>query len=266
MLKLCRKVADEVQKAVKSVVGTKKAGKFCGIGADGTPTEGVDVAAEAAALRVLEKAGISMLVVSEEAGKVEIGESPEYICILDPVDGSYNAVRGIPIYSLSIAFAEYSRTATLNEVEYALVKNLATGNVFETMKGKKPRCNGKKISTRSKDELGKCTFSIYAKKSGFDRMLPLLKTVEKTRTLGSVALELCYVARGDLDGVADLRNDLRNIDIAAGKLILEEAGGVVSDENGNTLKAGITGIEKVNILAAGNKGIHRKVLKAVGAQ
>lgn len=248
MLEICREIADEVQTAVKSIAGVAKAEK-------------IDAVAEETVLRFLSETEIPMLVVSEESGRVTLGGAPKYICVLDPVDGSFNAAHGIPVYSISIAFAKYKPNATLQDVEFGLVKNLATGEVFEAVKGRKSTCDSKNISTSQREDLGTSTLCVYLQKNVEE--IRLLQKLKGVRALGSVALELCYAARGDYEGLVDLRSCLRNIDIAAGKLILEEAGGVVSDEYGKALKTGIHEVTTLSIVASANKTLHKKVLEAI---
>lgn len=248
MLEICREIAAEVQTAVKPLIGVARGEK-------------IDAAAEETVLRLLSETEIPMLVVSEESGRVVLGETPEYICVLDPVDGSFNAAHNIPVYSISIAFAKYKPNATLQDVKFGLVKNLATGEVFEAAKGKKSTCDGRNISTSQRGGLTASTLCIYLQKN--IREIRLLQKLNGVRALGSIALELCYAARGDYEGLVDLRGCLRNIDVAAGKLILEEAGGVVSDESGKALKTGIHEVNTLSIVASANKKLHKKVLDAI---
>ena len=75
------------------------------MGADGTPTTEIDIAAEDAIMEVLKADGRSMKILSEELGELVIGKSPEFALVLDPLDGTYNASSGIPFYNVSIAVA-----------------------------------------------------------------------------------------------------------------------------------------------------------------
>lgn len=257
MIEMLREVAAEVQKVARPLAGTTAAGEFIKMGADGTPTVRVDAVAEKAAFDVLNRNKVSMVVLSEEAGRVSIGDSPEYICVLDPIDGTYNAVRGIPFYALSIAVADYRENASVKDLEFGLVLNLATGDVFEAQKGKGATFNGENISTSMDKRLNKSTFCVYMR-NDIERLNGFLKRVKRIRNMGSIALELCHVAKGDYHGLVDLRGALRVTDIAAGKLILEEAGGVISD---GAQDASILNLEGLSIVACGNEDLHRKALR-----
>jgi D-fructose 1,6-bisphosphatase (EC 3.1.3.11) len=83
------------------------------------------------------------------------------------------------------------------------------------------------------------------------------------RILGSVALELSYVANGAYDAFMDLRGNLRVVDIAASKLIVEEAGGIVTTEKGDPLNGLLNVKERTSLIAAGNKQLHHEIMKAL---
>ena len=263
MIETLKEVAEEVQKVVKPIKGTIKSREVIKMGADGTPTVKMDDIAEIAALDVLRSTGISMVVLSEEAGTVTIGDDPEYICILDPVDGTLNAVHGIPFYSISIALAKYRENATAKDVEFGLVMNLETGDVFEAERGKGARFNGEPIST---DDVGlnESTFCIYMR-NDIEKLKRLLHGVKRIRNMGSVALELCHVAKGDYHGLVDLRNLLKVTDIAAGKLILEEAGGVVmANETGVVLESSIHELVGLSVVACSSEKLYKDVAGLLG--
>ena len=76
------------------------------MGADGTPTKSIDRAAENAVLDTLRASGLGFRVLSEEIGEVLIGEKPDYFLHLDPLDGTFNAIAGIPFYSVSIYLSQ----------------------------------------------------------------------------------------------------------------------------------------------------------------
>jgi len=95
---LCSDVAEAIEQAVSGLIGKPEAGEVLYIGADGTPTEKIDEVAENVALSVLETDGRSMRIVSEELGEKVIGKDPEFAFIIDPIDGTFNAVNNIPFF------------------------------------------------------------------------------------------------------------------------------------------------------------------------
>jgi len=122
MRDLCKDIADAVEEAVADVAGEPEAGEVVGMGADGTPTKRIDEIAEERALEVVEEHG-DLRVVTEEAGEVVYGD-PTHTVVLDPLDGTYNASNGVPLYAVSVAVADGE---TVDTVRYAHVRELVTG-------------------------------------------------------------------------------------------------------------------------------------------
>ncbi|MFQ6137216.1 MAG: bifunctional fructose-bisphosphatase/inositol-phosphate phosphatase [Candidatus Hydrothermarchaeales archaeon] len=263
LLELFKEVAFEVRYAVQSLVGSEEAAEVLQMGADGTPTKNIDDVAEKAAIKALKSSEIPMVVLSEERGRVILGEEPEYICVIDPLDGTLNATKGLPIFSTSIALAPYGDARTIEDLEFGLVMDLANGDIFEAKRGGGAEMNGKRIRTSQTEKLEEAALSIYAKPGRLESVESLIKKSRRIRCLGSVALELCYVAMGGYEAMVDLRRVLKVTDIAAGKLIIEEAGGVVSDREGKILNYDIQSLDRVEIIASGNKKIHSSILSLV---
>ncbi len=154
--------------------------------------------------------------VTEESGLVGEGD---LTIILDPLDGTLNALAGIPFYSVSLAF--------WGETNYGFVKNLCTDDVYEAFQGGHPLKNGKKIYPGCPEFV----ISGYIGK-GYEKVLPL---IESWRCFGSLALELSYVTEGILAALVDLREKARIVDVAGVQIIAEAGGITVTDEKGNNL-------------------------------
>ncbi len=256
---LCDDVAEAVARATKEFVGTQKGGRVVGMGADGTPSKLIDVVAEDAALEILASSGIDMKVVSEEKGSFTYGDRPEFTVVLDPLDGTFNATHNIPFYSVSIAIGNND----LSDIKYAKVLILANGTDFTASLGKGALCNGQEIQTSSVNRMQDLTVATYTYHNGWDVLKRLGRQVRRIRTLGSVALELCYVASGRLDAFVDTRDRLRMMDVAAGLLIVKEAGGKVTDGQGNLPNGELNVIDRVNIVAS-NGIVHTALEKTIG--
>jgi len=260
LLNIAREIGAELREVVEEALESGDAAREVGIGADGTPTEAIDRLAEALVLRRLREAG-SFFVLSEEAGSVALAEEPEYIAVVDPIDGSYNALHRLPFYAFSVAFAPYSEEASLTDVVSGYVLNLYSGDEFAAERGRGARFNSTTLRVSKTKALEGATLCVYSTPGSIHRLLPLLRRIKRVRTLGSAALELCHVARGDFHAFVDVRTYLRNIDIAAAKLVLEEAGGVVTDVRGIPLDVSLLRIERLNIVAAHTGVIHGKIVK-----
>jgi myo-inositol-1(or 4)-monophosphatase len=170
------------------------------------------------------------------------------------VDGTYNAVNGIPFYALSIAYAEG------RIVNKAYVRDLANGETFSAIRGKGAHIAGKTLHVSQTANLDEAAMSIYGRKFDPKRVMQLGQKIRRWRLLGASALELSYIGAGRIDGFIDLRGTLRVTDAAAGMLICTEAGGKVSDLNGNAINFP----DEVTIgrcLVATNAVLHHKVIE-----
>jgi len=122
-LSACNEMAARVREEIGPYVGTPAGGEIIRMGADRTPTEKIDQVAEDCVLGYLREHELCSVLVSEEAGKVPMDGGKGTI-FLDPVDGTYNAVTGIPFYALSLAWAQDGI------VRKAFVRDLASGETF----------------------------------------------------------------------------------------------------------------------------------------
>lgn len=254
-LKLCREVYKAAYDATIDLAGTDSASSFIRMGADGTPTTSIDQAAEDAIVEVLKADGRSMRILSEELGELVIGNSPEFSVVLDPLDGTYNASAGIPFYNVSIAFTSHD----LSDLRFGYVRNLAIKEEYYAEARKGAYLNGKRIKPSLNSDLNNFCVSVYGYRKNVESTQKICSSVRRVRLFGSVALELCYVASGKLDAFVDVRKALRVTDVAAGQLILEEAGGRVTDEHGNTLRLPDNVTARVDMVAS-NGQAHKKLL------
>ena len=260
LLDLCRTIYDEIRSAVSSLEGTVEADDFMFVGADGTDTKRIDLAAENAMIDCLKRSGRSLRLISEEFGETILGDPDalEFAVIVDPLDGTTNAIHDIPFYSLSIAFSK----PDLTDIFFGYVRNLANEDEFCAEAGKGAYMNGRKIKSSDASSVRELTISAYGYRQNTDRTTKLCSRVRKLRVLGSVALELCYVAAGKIDAFIDVRRMLRLVDIGAGQLIVKEAGGIVTDGTGNSLFLPDNHIKPVNLVAS-NGRIHQEILNLI---
>jgi myo-inositol-1(or 4)-monophosphatase len=256
LLKLSRKAFRAVSDSISDLTGTEAGGRIVGMGADGTPTARIDLAAEDAIVEILKDDGRSMRIISEELGENILGDAPEFSIVIDPLDGTYNSSVGIPFYSLSIAITSLD----LSDLKFGYVSNLALPEEYYAEAGKGAYLNGQKVKTSLNSELKQLCVGVYGYRQNVERTRRIYKNVRRVRLLGSVALELCYVASGRLDALVDVRRALRVTDIAAGQLILTEAGGLVTDGDGNSLKLPDNVTSRIEMVAS-NGHVHEELLK-----
>jgi len=178
-----------------------------------------DLVADAAALGVLDAAGVG--VVSEESGR----RRPEHAVtvVVDPLDGSTNASRGVPWFATSLC-------AVVDGVaRVAVVANLASGRRYEAVAGAGATCDGKPVHPSEADRLG----SSFIGLSGYPARYLGWK---QYRALGAAALDLCAVADGTLDGYLDCSWNAHGVwDYLGGMLVCQEAGAVMVDADGRDL-------------------------------
>lgn len=260
-LDLCEKASEKAIEAITSLVGTSEAYRKVYMGADGTPTRLIDDVSEKAIIGVFESSGIPMRIVSEELGELIVGDNPEITVALDPLDGTYNVAMGIPFYSISIAIGSLD----LSGIGFGYVRNLANNDTYYAIAGKGAYFNGKRIHVSENNNLGEICASLYGYRKNVEYTVGLARKIRRIRLLGSVALELCYVASGKFDAFVDVRNSLRLIDVAAGKLILEEAGGTVTDETGNKLALECNVINRLSMIAS-NGYVHEAIVEYIGGR
>jgi len=243
-----RKIAYDVREAIKGLE-SRAWKEDVGMGADGTPTLRIDRLAEDAVLSSLESMGNPYNVLSEERGFLDFGR--DFTLVLDPIDGTYNAINSIPIYSISMALAE----SAISDVKYAFILNLATGEEFYSERSKGAYRNGRRIKTRGFEEKSSI-FSVMLGKRAKEDAYKVLRIPERVRSLGSTSLEIAYVAAGFMDLYYYSGTDgLRVIDIAAASLILREAGGEIYDENLDVLDMGLNLRERSSVIAVGDEKV-----------
>ncbi|MBC7128295.1 MAG: inositol monophosphatase [Thermoplasmatales archaeon] len=221
LIEKAREITEEIDKKIRSD-DKNKFGEFIEMGADGTPTNYIDKIAEDIALKIIGKEGN---ILSEECGFIDNG--CEYTFVIDPIDGTRNAIAGIPFYGVSVAIGKEK----LKDVSYGIVKNIPTGEIFEAIAGKGAFLNKKIIRVKKRNNPFLC---LVLGESGNEKTWRL-SNKHHVRAMGAAALEMCLVACGAAQAYFMGKKSLRVTDFAAASLIVEEAGGIVRDENGEEL-------------------------------
>jgi fructose-1,6-bisphosphatase/inositol monophosphatase family enzyme len=185
-----------------------------------------DLAADRAALTVLDRAGVGVL--SEESGRHRLGAgepNDDIVIVLDPLDGSTNAAQGIPWFATSICAVDG------DGLRAALVVDLAGHHTFTAIRGEGAQRDGVSIHAAATTAVGDSLLGL----SGYP---PRHLGWKQYRVLGAAALDLCAVASGTLDGYVDCSVDAHGAwDYAASVLICREAGAAVEDAAGRPLIA-----------------------------
>jgi len=215
----------------------------------------VDRRAEQEIIQTIRKSYPGHSFLAEESG---IQEGNEYQWIIDPLDGTTNYLRGFPQFAVSIAM-KYR-----DKLEHAVIFDPLKDEIFSATRGQGAQLNDRRIRVTQRKELTGALLGTgipYRPDQDLDAYLPTLKAMIKdtagVRRAGSAALDLAYVAAGRLDGYWEF--GLKPWDLAAGVLIAQEAGGIVTDTDGNSdyLKNGN--------LITGNVKIHAEMLQRLNS-
>ncbi len=248
-----------VYDAIKPLVGLKQAAKKSKRGAGGDVSMYIDLVAENTLIKLLEDKNTDILLISEEIGEKYIGDEEiarkkKKVLIVDPIDGSNNAVRGIPYCSVSIAYAIGDN---INDIEKAVVLDLTTKDIYSAEKGKGAYLNDSRIYVSDYEIPQECFFEINLPKKNLMKNLnllnPIIRKFYKIRILGSSALSLCQIAKGSMDAFINMRKSNRLVDVAAGILILKEAGGRIFSLEGAEIKRPLSINEKFPFIACNAK-------------
>ncbi len=252
-------VVEAAKKAgavLKKNFGDRAAAKVIGRGNSGDITRVADKLAEDIIIAEVRRIGDAEIV-SEEVGTLHFG-APRYRWVVDPLDGSTNFARSIPLFAISILVEEYDTHKPL----FGVVYEPMAGRCFSAENGKGAMMDGQPIQTNKRRRLEDCIFYLDmhfagepAKYQKFEKHIRRLgQTVKTFRSLGSCAIALAYTGLGTLDGFLDLSRNSRFVDVAGGLLVLREAGGHAMDLNGRS-----PGEDYIGLLACSSKQIAEQV-------
>ena len=286
--------SKNVYNEIKDLLGTSEGASKISLGAGGDISRKIDIVAETAVLNTIKSNNISPVIIGEECGIVNLNKSfssssssssslssssssnnnDNGFVIMDAVDGTANAIRGIPFSCCSLAFANEFK---LSSVTDAVVLDLFTGDIYSASKQKGSFFNNKKISVRNEKDFSSITsledlkmidVVIGTNVSGvpphiLDEISKVISFSSHIRHFGANALELCYFARGFIDAYIDIRGKIRSTDMAAAYLIAKEAGGILFSSNGQELDSELGLKNKLSFYAVSNKRLFDLIKSSV---
>src|SRR5574338_455253 len=141
-----------VYQNVKDLAGTKAAAEDHGVGKGGDISRKIDIVAEKTVLDYLKKIKFDCVVLGEECGRVELSDDPKGFVIMDAIDGSANAVRGVPFFCSSLAFAIENKLSSITD---GVITNLSNGDMYWASKGKGAFLNKSRIKVHDKEPIYK---------------------------------------------------------------------------------------------------------------
>ena len=277
--------SKNVYSEIKDLLGTSEGASKISLGAGGDISRKIDIVAETAVLNTIKSNNISPVIIGEECGIVNLNKSfsssssssndnENGFVIMDAVDGTTNAIRGIPFSCCSLAFANEFK---LSSVTDAVVIDLFTGDIYSASKQKGSFFNNKKINVRNEkdfrsitslEDLKSIDVLIGTNVSGvpphiLGEISKVISFSSHIRHFGANALELCYFARGFMDAYIDIRGKIRSTDMAAAYLIAKEAGGELYSTNGQELDSELGLKNKLSFYAVSNKKLFDLIKSSV---
>ena len=215
-----------------------------------------DLRAEKIIREELEKSRPDFSFLLEESGEIE-GQNSDYRFIIDPLAGTFNFMHGIPHWCISVALEHKG------EIVAAVVIDAVRDETFWAEKSRGAFMNNKRLRVSNRDQLDVCALATSLPSRGlgdftkFSKELgPLTMQTNIINSMGSAALDLCYVAAGRFDGYWTCAK-LKTWDVAAASLIIKEAGGFISDKQGKK------DIFDDSHIVAGNNKIHTELLRNI---
>ena len=280
------------ERVLQAVVASERhlLAEVVGMGADGAETKGIDQIAEDVVIDFFSKSHSPVNVFSEEVGLVDRGSA--VTVIVDPIDATANATAAaeltltdlpvtlhavppsLPNHSGQFGFPFYAFSvgALLDgEPIASCVRNLPTGDVFTAVRNGGSRMNGVPIHCEQVTELRNAWVALVrpADEEGLRRSAPLLLGSNRVRITGCTALDMCLIAAGSLHGFANPNVHWppnfgeKVVDYAGALLVLQEAGGVSADQNGDPLSLQLDLMARVMPFAAGTPELLDALITAV---
>lgn len=231
-LAVCGRIGDGLADMLAAHPTTSERAVVVGLGEGGDRTLVIDQAAEDlifAELEALHAAGARFTAISEERGEVEFGGGPLRV-VIDPIDGSMNAKRGLSPHAVSIAVADGE---TMADVFFGYVRELPRGEVWTAWRGGGAFLGGVPLRvTDAERRTRDGRLELVALEAAHPGRIgaggaALSPIAYRVRIFGSMAFALCQLAAGRIDGMATL-GPARSVDVAAGTLIVRESGGLVA--------------------------------------
>jgi myo-inositol-1(or 4)-monophosphatase len=261
----CRRAVDVQRRIFDEHKGIEARTQYEGVGEGGDRTLMIDRLCEDAIfaeLEALHQAGHEFTAVSEERGSVSFGNggSPLRV-VIDPIDGSLNARRTIPLHSVSIAVADGD---SMDDVTFGYVYEFGAGEEFIATIDGEALIDGRPMRVSSGEGLE--VIALEATKP--ERVLKAAELLQgrayRIRVPGSIAVALCYVAAGRYDGMITTRN-CRSVDAAAGQLVARRAGAALEFAGGGLEDAPLDLAARYDVAAARTPGDLRVLREAQDA-
>jgi myo-inositol-1(or 4)-monophosphatase len=258
-LALCRAAVEDVRGVLAELPRRSDREPVVGSGLGGDDTTAIDAAAERVILARFD--GLDGLtIVSEEVGV--IGDGATFV-VIDPIDGSLNAKRGIGFFALSIAVAS---GPTMGDVDFGFVHDFGTEEEWTATRGEGARLDGRLLEGElPKEQIEILAFEATRTVSVAEKAAAVVDLAYRLRIMGSLALSLCHLAAGRIDAVCSLK-PARAVDIAAAQLLVRERGLAIDLPDAPPFAAAPLDLAgRSRVVAAGTPEVCRRLAHALSA-
>jgi myo-inositol-1(or 4)-monophosphatase len=256
-LALCRAAVEDGRGVLEQLPRRADRETVTGTGEGGDETTAIDAAAERVILARFSDVD-DVTIVSEEVGTV--GDGGTYV-VIDPIDGSLNAKRGIGFFSLSVAVAS---GPTMGDVHLGFVHDFGTGEEWTASAGGGALLNGRPLDgDLPRDTIEILSFEATRTASVAEKAAAVVELAYRLRIMGSLALSLCHLAAGRVDAVCSLK-PARSVDIAAAQLVVRERGLAIDLPEAPPFEAAPLDVEgRSRVVAAGTPDLCRRLADAL---
>jgi myo-inositol-1(or 4)-monophosphatase len=263
-LETCRSCVADIRGVLDRIPTSVEREPVLRVGHGGDDTTAIDQAAEDVVVERLDALGEDLVLVSEELGERVFGAGGARRVVVDPIDGSVNAKRGIPYFSFSLAVAE---GPSMGDVAFGYVYDFGSGEEWTAERGSGAFLDGGRLDAQVPKEAieilcfeGTTTSTIAAE------IESVLRLAARLRVMGSLALSLCHLAAGRVDGVVSLKA-ARSVDIAAAQLLVRERGLAIELFDDPPFDAAPLDLTpRSRVAAAGSPELVRSIATALGSR
>jgi myo-inositol-1(or 4)-monophosphatase len=262
-LETCRRCVEDIRDVLERLPTSADREPVLRVGHGGDDTTAIDQAAEDVVVERLAASGEDFVLVSEELGERSFGAGAPTRVVVDPIDGSVNAKRGIPYFSFSLAVAEGPR---MGDVTFGFVHDFGSGEEWTAERGGGAFIDGVRLGARlPKQTIEILSFEGTTTPAIAAEIASVVGLADRLRVMGSLALSMCHLAAGRVDGVVSLKA-ARSVDIAAAQLLVRECELAIDLFDDPPFEAApLDLVTRSRVAAAGSPELVERIATALGS-